>query len=299
MTKSKAWIEAIRPRTLPLSLAGIILGSAIAFQQGAINWVIFSFAILTTLLFQILSNFANDYGDGVKGTDNTDRIGPTRAIQSGLITKNQMKSAIIFTAILGFGSAISLIYFSSQSMPTSVVWSYIVLAVFCILAAITYTVGRKAYGYYGLGDIMVFIFFGLVSVLGVYTLYTKIFIWQNLLPATTIGLLSIAVLNLNNMRDYASDKKAGKNTLVVKMGIDYAKIYHTFLIIGALITLIIYLVQIGGAIQYICLLPAIVLYLHLLKVAKITTTKDFDPELKVIALSTFAIAVLFFISIWL
>jgi 1,4-dihydroxy-2-naphthoate octaprenyltransferase len=299
MTKKQAWIEAIRPRTLPLSLAGIIFGSAIAFQQGFIDWVIFSLAISTTLLFQILSNLANDYGDGVKGTDNHERIGPTRAVQSGVISHQQMKSAVIFTAVLSLISAVTLIYFGTKNMPVSVMWGYVVLAVFCILAAITYTVGKKAYGYHGLGDIMVFIFFGLVSVLGVYSLYTKTFDWNNILPAATIGLLSTAVLNLNNMRDYSSDKNAGKNTLVVKIGLDFAKMYHTMLILISLVVLFIFLLNANRPIGFISFLPAIGLSFHMMKVAKVRTTKEFDPELKVVALSTFAIAVLYFASIWI
>lgn len=298
MTKKQAWIEAIRPRTLPLSLAGIIFGSSIAFKAGFIDWTIFSFSILTTLLFQILSNLANDYGDGVKGTDNHERIGPTRALQSGIISQKEMKTAVIITTFLSIISAIILIYFGTREMPVTIVWGYVALAVFCVLAAITYTVGKKAYGYHGLGDIMVFIFFGFVSVLGVYSLYTKTFDWNNLLPAATIGLLSTAVLNLNNMRDYASDKKAGKNTLVVKMGVDYAKMYHTLLILAALVTLFLFLIKSGNAIGFISFLPSISLFLHMMKVARVRTTKEFDPELKVVALSTFAIAVLYFASVW-
>lgn len=299
MTKKQAWIEAIRPRTLPLSLSGIIFGAAIAFQQGFIDWTIFSLAILTTLLFQILSNLANDYGDGVKGTDNEERVGPTRAIQSGVISQKEMKSAVVFTSILSFVSACLLIYFGTQQMPLVTIWYYVILAILCIIAAITYTVGKKAYGYHGLGDVMVFIFFGLVSVLGVYPLFAKHFDWNNIYPAITIGLLSTAVLNLNNMRDYFSDKNAQKNTLVVQMGINNAKIYHTLLIIIALVVLAFFIQKSNQVISYIALLPAVSLLLHVYKVAKVQDTKAFDPELKVVALSTFAISVLYFISIWL
>lgn len=298
MTKKQAWVEAIRPRTLPLSLSGIIFGAAIAFQQGAINWTVFALAISTTLLFQILSNLANDYGDGVKGTDNADRIGPMRAVQSGVISHKTMKIAVIFTALLSLISAVALIYFGTQQMPTSVMLIYGVLAIFCVIAAITYTIGKKAYGYHGLGDLMVFIFFGLVSVLGVYSLFTKTFEWINLLPATTIGLLSVGVLNLNNMRDYPSDKKAGKNTLVVKMGIDYAKMYHTLVIVVAIVCLVAFFIEKKSSIGFISVIPAIGLLFHLMKVAKVRTTKEFDPELKVVALSTFFISIFYFISIW-
>lgn len=299
MTKRQAWIEAIRPRTLPLSLSGIIFGSALAFQQGFINWTIFIFAILTTLLFQILSNLANDYGDGVKGTDNHERVGPTRAVQSGVISHKTMKAAVIMTAILSFIYAGALIYLGTKKMGSETVFYYILLAVFCVLAAITYTVGKKAYGYYGFGDLMVFIFFGLVSVLGVYPLYAKTFDWNNLLPAITIGLLSTAVLNLNNMRDFYSDKNANKNTLVVKMGLDNARLYHTSLILFALLVHALFLFfNRTHSVGYISLFPAVILLIHLKRVSLITNPKHFDPELKIVALSTFLISVLYFISIW-
>ncbi len=295
MTKKQAWIEAIRPRTLPLSLAGIIMGSGIAFYQGFGNWTIFSLALITTILFQILSNLANDLGDGMKGTDNNDRIGPMRAIQSGVISQKEMKTAVIGTCILSVISASLLIYIGAQGMSSSIILFYGVLAVLCVSAAITYTVGKRAYGYHGLGDLMVFLFFGLVSVLGVYSLYTNAFDWNNVLPACTIGLLSVAVLNLNNMRDYASDKKANKNTLVVKIGPDFAKFYHVLALLISLICLITFLVKIENNLLFICLLPSIILVIHAQKVMKTTSAKAFDPELKKVALSTFGIAVLFFI----
>lgn len=298
MTKSQAWIEAIRPRTLPLSLSGILFGSAIAFQNGFIDWTIFALALSTTILFQILSNLANDYGDGVKGIDNADRIGPTRAIQSGVISKNEMKTAVILTSILSFIAAGALIYVGAQTMSSTIIWFYVILAVLCVVAAITYTVGKKAYGYHGMGDIMVFTFFGLVSVLGVFSLYTNYFDWNNLLPATTIGLLSAAVLNLNNMRDYASDKKAGKNTLVVIIGLEFAKLYHVLLIFGAVATLFVFLTNQNRSIGFIAAIPIVSLAFHVMKVAKVQATKEFDPELKVVSLSTFGIAILYFASIW-
>lgn len=296
MTKKQAWVVAIRPRTLPLSLAGIIMGSGVAFYQGYGNWLIFGLALITTILFQILSNLANDLGDGMKGTDNKERIGPMRALQSGVISQKEMKSAVIATSILSAISASFLIYYGVQGMSMNIFVFYGVLAILCVLAAITYTIGKKAYGYNGLGDVMVFLFFGLVSVLGVYSLYSKLFDWNNILPAITIGLLSVAVLNLNNMRDYASDKKSNKNTLVVKMGPDLAKFYHVLAIITALICCIVFLVKTENPVLTICLLPAIILGLHTRKVMKTTSAKDFDPELKKVALSTFGIAVLFFMA---
>ncbi len=292
MTKSQAWIKALRLRTLPLSLSGIIIGSAIAKYNGFWDWNIFLLSLLTTVLFQIVSNLANDLGDSIKGTDNKDRVGPMRSVQSGLISKNEMRNAVVITSIVSLLSAGTLIYLGTTNLPISILWFYCGLAVACIFAAITYTIGKKAYGYYGLGDIMVFLFFGLVSVLGVYPLYAKSIDWIIMLPACSIGLLSTAVLNLNNMRDRTNDAKSGKNTLVVKIGADWAKLYHTLLVLGGIICHLMFLVTINHPIAFIGLLPGIILMLHLQKVMKTKNPKDFDPELKKVALSTFGIAVL-------
>ena len=292
MTKSQAWIKALRLRTLPLSLSGIIIGSAIAKYNGFWDWNIFLLSLLTTVLFQIVSNLANDLGDSIKGTDNKDRVGPMRSVQSGLISKNEMRNAVVMTSIVSLLSAGILIYIGTTNLPISILWFYCGLAVACIIAAITYTMGKKAYGYYGLGDIMVFLFFGIVSVLGVYPLYAKSIDWIILLPACSIGLLSAAVLNLNNMRDRTNDAKSGKNTLVVKIGPDWAKLYHAFLVLGGVICQLLFLVNLNHSLAFIGLLPAIILILHLQKVMKTKNPKDFDPELKKVALSTFGIAVL-------
>ena len=297
MSKTAAWIKAFRLRTLPLSLSGILLGSFIAFRAGAWDGSIFTFALLTTLFFQILSNLANDLGDSQKGTDNAERIGPIRAVQSGEISMQAMKNAVILFSVLSLLSAAYLVYIGTQHMPTSILLLYGILAVLCVLAAITYTVGNKAYGYSGFGDVFVFIFFGLVSVLGVYSLYTKSFDWQVIFPAITIGLLSTAVLNLNNMRDRVNDEKSGKRTLVVKMGGDLAKMYHAFLILGSLIAYIFFLTRYENPLFFIGLLPFILLLLHLRKVMQTKDPKAFDPELKKVALSTFAVSLIFVILV--
>lgn len=287
----------MRLRTLPLSLSGIIAGSAVAYYQGFWDWTIFGLAMLTTVLFQILSNLANDYGDGVKGTDNDNRVGPERMVQSGLISQKEMRNAVVLLSTLSFVSAGLLIYFGVQQMPVSVLWFYVVLAILCVAAAITYTVGKKAYGYHGLGDLMVFIFFGLVSVLGVYSLFSKAFVAENILLATGIGLLSVAVLNLNNMRDIINDTAAGKNTIVVKMGSNAAKMYHSLIIILALASFGTYIARFNQPLLFIALLPAIILIVHLRKVMQTTDPKNYDPELKKVALSAFAISVVFFVTL--
>jgi 1,4-dihydroxy-2-naphthoate polyprenyltransferase len=292
MNKSQAWISAFRLRTLPLSLSGIILGSGIAAYNGFWDNSIFAFSMITTVLFQVLSNLANDLGDAQKGTDNSNRVGPERAVQSGKISASEMKAAVVLFSLLSAISATWLIYIGTQNMPIEVLYTYGILAIFCILAAITYTVGKKAYGYHGLGDLMVFVFFGLVSVLGVYSLYAKSFEWLNVLPAITMGLLSVAVLNLNNMRDILNDRTSGKITLAVRMGSNFSKLYHSLLIMGSFVAMVYFLVEIKQELAFIGLLPYLVLFLHVRKVMATRDPKEFDPELKKVALLTFAIALL-------
>jgi 1,4-dihydroxy-2-naphthoate octaprenyltransferase len=298
----KHWIEAARLRTLPLSVSGIIVGSMYALANPTddvltptevFNWKLFAFAIITTLGLQILSNFANDYGDGMKGTDNEDRVGPKRTIQSGVITPQAMKRAIVLTSILTLLSAIYLIFLAFGAHNLGYSLFYLILGIAAIASAIRYTVGNSAYGYRGFGDVFVFVFFGLVSTLGVNFLYSKQLGVVLILPATAIGFLSVAVLNLNNMRDEASDRKSGKNTLVVKMGIENAKKYHYFLIVGAMILVLLFAVLSDFNFdQYLFLLAYIPLIKHLNTVRKNENTKLLDPELKKVALSTFALSIL-------
>ncbi|WP_426094483.1 1,4-dihydroxy-2-naphthoate octaprenyltransferase [Flavobacterium sp. DSR2-3-3] len=298
----KHWIEAARLRTLPLSVSGIIVGSMYALAHPTdniltptevFNWRLFGFAMLTTLGLQILSNFANDYGDGMKGTDNEDRVGPKRAIQSGVITPQAMKRAIIITSALTLLSAMLLIYYAFSDTNLWYSLFYLILGILAIISAIRYTVGNTAYGYKGFGDIFVFVFFGLVSTLGVNFLYSKQLDFELVLPAIAIGLLSVGVLNLNNMRDEASDSKSNKNTIVVKIGGAKAKIYHYFLIVTAMVLVLIFaIVDDFHFDQYLFLLAYIPLTKHLVTVYKNQIPKELDPELKKLALSTFALSVL-------
>ena len=288
----------MRLRTLPLSLSGIILGSAAAFHNSYWDTLVFILAMGTTISFQVLSNFANDLGDSQKGTDNSYRIGPMRSVQSGEISKSTMKKAVILTSVISFILAGLLIYFASKNMSISTIWFYIVLSILSVFAAISYTVGKKAYGYHGLGDLMVLFFFGGVSVLGVYSLYAPEFLPENILLAVFVGLLSVAVLNLNNMRDYINDKASGKNTLVVKMGPNMAKIYHSFLILFGLGALIMYFLTTSNNDLFFSLFPALFLMLHLKKVLATKKAKEFDPELKKVALLTFSISVLIAIGLF-
>ena len=308
----KHWIQAARLRTLPLSVSGIIVGSmyALAHPTNKIltptevfNWRIFGLALLTTLGLQILSNFANDYGDGMKGTDNEDRVGPKRAIQSGAISPEAMKRAIFLTASLTLISAMLLIYYAFRDTNIEYSLFYLVLGILAIASAIRYTVGNTAYGYRGYGDLFVFVFFGLVSTLGVNFLYSKQLSFDLFLPATAIGLLSVGVLNLNNMRDEESDRKSKKNTMVVKMGGAKAKKYHYFLIVSAMVLVLMFaIIDEFHFDQYLFLLAYIPLTKHLITVYKNQEPRSLDAELKKLALSTFALSILlalcmiFFIS---
>lgn len=303
----KHWIEAARVRTLPLSVSGIIVGSFYALSRPTdevltptqvFNWTTFGLLLLTTVGLQVLSNFANDYGDGVKGTDNEDRVGPKRAIQKGVITPAQMKKAIVITAVLTFASAVALIYnaFHFRYFLYSLI--FLVLGIMAIASAIRYTVGTNAYGYRGYGDVFVFVFFGLVSTFGSYFMFAKELNLLLLLPSFAIGFLSVGVLNLNNMRDEESDKKAGKNTIVVQKGGEWAKKYHYFLIISAMVLVVLFAVLNDFHFdQYLFLAAYFPLVSHLITVKRNKNAKLLDPELKKLALSTFFLCILLALSV--
>ena len=288
------WLDAARLRTLPLSVSGIIAGSFLAWAHGSFDVLIFVFAMVTTTGFQVISNFANDYGDGVKGTDNKDRIGPARTIQSGLISPSEMKMAIKITVFLTLLVAIMLIFLSFSKSEILFALLFFFLGMASIAAAIKYTVGSNAYGYVGLGDLFVFLFFGLLSVCGSYFLYTKSLPLSVFLPAFSIGYLSAGVLNLNNMRDVLSDTRAHKKTLVVKIGLQFAKMYHLYLLLSAFLFALIYnTLNFHSWYQFIFLIVLFPIYLHGKFVWFNKQPRELDQELKKLALSTFAFAFLF------
>ncbi|TDQ27697.1 1,4-dihydroxy-2-naphthoate prenyltransferase [Tenacibaculum caenipelagi] len=308
----KNYIKAARLRTLPLSVSGIIVGAFLGLNESffkvsselfnttisvgkgnVLESSIFWLAILTTIGFQVLSNFANDYGDGVKGTDNQ-REGEARMVASGAITPIQMKKAMIVTGAITFMIALLLIYisFGKDNFLYSVI--FFGLGIASIVAAIKYTVGKSAYGYSGFGDVFVFLFFGLLSVVGTYFLYTKQLNFVIFFPAITVGLLSTAVLNLNNMRDRENDAKSGKNTLVVKMGAESAKLYHYFLISASFVFALLYVViKYQSPSQFLFVIAYLPLVKHLLFVYKNKEEVLLDGELKKVALSTFLFSILF------
>lgn len=296
----KHYIDAARLRTLPLSISGIIVGSFVAASQGFFNWLICLLALLTTVGFQIISNFANDYGDGIKGTDNDNRVGPKRAIQSGVISPKQMLVAIKVSIIITFIIAVLLIYISFKKEDFFNIFIFLILGIASIIAAVKYTVGKKAYGYSGLGDMFVFLFFGLLSVVGSYYLFSKKLNLEVFLPAISVGFLSVGVLNLNNMRDRASDIISGKNTLAVKLGENSAKYYHYFLLFTAFITSILYLIfNFQSYFQFSFLIAFIPIIKHAFVVYNNKIPKLLDAELKKLAIATFLFAILFGLSVFL
>lgn len=295
MARIKVWLQAARLRTLPLSFSGIITGSALAFAKGAFSFPIFLLALGCTLLFQVISNFANDYGDGIKGTDNNNRLGPKRMVQAGLLTPSLLKKGIILLCILAVGAVLILLYLSFGLNQWPYFLLFLALGILSIWAAITYTVGKDAYGYKGLGDIFVFVFFGLLGVMGSAFLYTRSFSLPDVLPAVVIGCLSVCVLNLNNMRDFENDAQSGKNTLVVKYGFVWAKKYHTALVLMAFVSAVGHIIfNAQHRFYFAHLVVFIPLLFHLIKVIKTTVPKQLDPELKKVALLTFFWSLLFF-----
>jgi 1,4-dihydroxy-2-naphthoate polyprenyltransferase len=289
------WLTAARLRTLPLSLAGIITGNAIAFKEESFSLPIFILSMLTAIAFQIISNFANDYGDGIKGTDNENRLGPERTLQQGLLSAKALKQGIVIAVLISLLLAFSLIYVALGREQLLVSLFFIVLAVLAIWAAIKYTVGRSAYGYQGLGDLFVFLFFGWVSVIGAYYLQTQNINSAGLFLGTAIGLLSVGVLNLNNMRDITNDKNSHKNTLVVYLGSQKAKKYHYILICLGAVFLYLGMGTTWVKENPLSLLIFSPIFFHLYLVVKIREPKAYDRLLKQLALSTFLISFVLFV----
>ena len=294
------WIEAARPRTLPLAIASILLGNFLAYAAGKFSFLTAALAILTTLLLQILSNFANDLGDSKNGVDNKNRKVALRAVQTGKISPSEMKNAVILTASLSFISGISLLYFALQYANAQTIITFIMLGLLAILAAIAYTVGKKPYGYMGLGDLSVFLFFGWVGTFGTYYLQTEILNYYILIPASGCGFLSVAVLNLNNLRDIENDRKTGKNSIPVRIGKIYGFYYQKTIMLLGVCTFIIYLMYQGKPIQLSQNIIIMAGWYPLVQIIKQLNSKmtpaQIDPYLKKTALSTLFLIVIFGVS---
>ncbi len=292
----KKWIQAMRLRTLPLAASCILAGAAAAKDHGTSSGVVLVLILSTTFLLQILSNLANDYGDYSHGVDNEQRVGPARAMQSGAIGRVQMKRALIITTLLTLVSGTGLLWmvFSPKSQFMEAILM-LALGLAAIVSAIKYTVGSNPYGYRGLGDLFVFLFFGPVGALGTYYLLTGQFETHAIWLAATTGLYSTAVLNLNNLRDHENDRASGKHTLVVKMGFRNGKIYQSILIGLGTLTLVIWLAQQENGRAFTACIPAIAQCLLLVKVWKCNVPAQLDSELKKVALLTFMTALLLFV----
>ena len=299
MKQLKVWLKAVRLRTLPLSVSGILIGNSLCFQDPEFSGILFVLMLFTAISFQIISNFANDYGDGVKGTDNDNRLGPKRVLQQGLLSREILKKGIIIISLISLLLAFVLIFLAFGSNSWYYILIFIGLSFASVWAAIFYTVGNKAYGYYGFGDLFVFLFFGGVSVLGAYFIQLKTFSYPAILLSLVVGFLSVGVLNLNNMRDIDNDAFVGKRTLVVIMGAAIAKKYHLFLLIVSVSILVYVFFSVSIRFFWIPYLAIIPLIVHFISVLKNSEPKFFDPELKKLSLSIFLLSLLVFLSFYL
>ena len=302
MPTLKDWLQAARLRTLPLALSCVLTGSAAALQVGSFSLEVFFLALSTALCLQVLSNFANDYGDYGKGTDNMDRLGPQRSLQSGRISPVQMKNAMIVWSILSLVSGIALLHFSGLQWDWKLML-WLLAGLTAIYAAIRYTAGEGAYGYRMMGDPAVFLFFGLMGVTGTYYMHSgSVFPSNVLLLGVTLGSFSTVVLHLNNMRDIQNDEEMGKRTIAVNLGISRSKTYHAFLLIVGWLSLFFYLLSIdafnSSRYWWIPVLPLVVHIRHWAFTRR-AEGRALDPELKKIALSTFLISLMLFVLFWI
>jgi 1,4-dihydroxy-2-naphthoate polyprenyltransferase len=294
----KQWIAAARPRTLPLALASIILGTFLAAAAGQFSWLTFTLAALTTIFLQVLSNFANDYGDAVSGKDTPERVGPRRAVATGDISREAMRRAMYVSGTLALLSGIWLLIEATRQSGTWLFWAFLGLGLLCIGAAIAYTNGKRPYGYAGYGDIVVLLFFGWVGVLGTYFLHTQVFAWPLLLPASSVGFFATGVLNINNIRDIKTDSATGKQSIPVRLGRAGAIRYHWFLLVGGMVCVVAYSMVTGAdASDYLYLLTFPLFLLNGKAVAAHTDPATLNPRLGQLALSTLLFVVFFGVGI--
>jgi 1,4-dihydroxy-2-naphthoate polyprenyltransferase len=298
MASLKSWVKAARLRTLPLAMSGILMGAALSYLDGEFNSTVTILAVVTALFIQIFSNFANDYGDSQKGTDNQHRVGPKRTVQSGEISPQQMKVGMIVLIVLSLAAGIWLVTEGTKGLNLTMFLLFLAFGIVALIAAYRYTAGSNPYGYAGFGDVAVFLFFGLLPVVGTYFLNTHQINLELFFPAISIGLFSTGVLNLNNMRDIENDKNSGKHTVVVRMGSSKAKMYHTLLIsIGMLASIVFLLIHQRSVAQWLFLFAFPLFIRDLLQINKITELQKFDPFLKKLSLTTLLFTVLFGLGI--
>jgi len=269
------------------------MGSVLALYQDTHRPVVTLLALLTATLLQMLSNLANDYGDAQNGADLAGRIGPERMVASGKISLGKMKIAMWLFGILALISGVSLIVVGLQGQSLSSMLGFLALGLVSIVAAITYTAGKKPYGYAGLGDLSVLLFFGFTAVLGTYYLHSHQLSWSLLWPALGMGGFSVAVLNLNNMRDRESDLAAGKKTIPARFGGLIARRYHSAVVIISVLSIFGYSFFYGYKGLFFAAAFAGLLHLQTLsQVLKVKNLADYDPFLKQTALRTLLLTLL-------
>jgi len=289
MASFRVWMKSFRLRTLPLAISTIAMGGFLSATAPGFNLKAVIFAGVTTLLLQILSNLANDYGDAVSGIDNDARVGPKRTVQSGEISKIAIKRAIWIVAFLAVISGLLLLFYASSLSPSKSLL-FLLLGLGAVIAAITYTVGDKPYGYSGLGDLFVFVFFGLVGVKGTFYLATLAFDPLLLLPAAAIGMLSAGVINLNNMRDLKGDLQNGKTTVAGRIGIKNAFYYHCSLVLIPFLLLAffnIFTERPAVTFLFLMILPPCVY--DLVRLHRAMNEGKIDPFLPLLSLKTLAL----------
>ena len=265
-----------------------------AAANGVFDDTIVALCVLTTLFLQILSNLANDYGDSKHGADSVHREGPKRAVQAGHIKAEHMKKGMLVFSLLSLVSGLLLLWVAFGSDGLLLFLVFLVLGLAAIWAAINYTAGDKPYGYAGLGDISVFIFFGLVGVLGTYFLQAKTLSAVVILPALVCGFFATAVLNVNNIRDINSDTLAGKNSIPVRIGPKRARIYHVFLLTGGMLSAVFYVaLNFYSVWQLLFVLALPLVLVNGINVWRKQTSQQLDPYLKQMALTTLLFVLLF------
>ena len=298
MASVKSWIKAARLRTLPLAMSGILMGAVLSYFDGGFQVKVTALAIVTALFIQIFSNFANDYGDSQKGTDNQHRVGPKRTVQSGEISPKQMKVGMVILIVLSLVTGIWLVAEGTKGLDLTTFLLFLAFGIIALIAAYRYTAGSNPYGYAGLGDVAVFLFFGILPVVGTYFLNAHQLNPEIFLPAISIGLFSTGVLNLNNMRDIENDRNSGKNTVVVRMGSAKSKHYHTSLIaIGWLTAVLLVALRFQSVYQTIFILTLPMFVSDLIKINRIQEPRQLDPFLKKLSIATLLFTLLFGIGI--
>ena len=287
----KSWIQAFRLRTLPLAFSGWLVGISLTANAATLNYTVAGLTLLTAVFLQILSNLANDYGDATSGVDEK-RTGETRMVSSGQISSHAMKKAMIVFSLLSLASGSWLLYLA---FPNDFIKAiiFLLIGLIGIVAAIKYTVGKNPYGYAGFGDVFVFVFFGLVLVFGTYYLQVQRLDWLVFLPAASLGLFSVGVLNVNNIRDIESDKAAGKNSIPVRIGRVAAVRYHSVILVFGLLLSALYVYLTFSTLWGFLFLMVGFLFQKNIRAVSTLPSAKLDPYLKQMAISTLLFAILF------